>query len=306
MRSPDLAEDYIRRAEVRLRALDVLLQGGSWADVVRESQEIVELTLKALLRASGVDPPRVHDVSGVLLSERARMPEGVRPEIDTLAEASRQLRRDRELAFYGAEDLTPSGFYTEQDARQARATARRTVEVVKPHVRLRATEPRQVREIDIAAPAEKVWGALIDPKQQHRADWTLQYSDLEPGSKYELRDTGGRPVIAGEAIEVDPPHRLVTTRRHPWSDAEGAAKPSRVAYQITPTPQGSKLTVVHDGFESEESPVYKAAKEEWPHVLEALKALVEDRHDALAEALSRQQRTTARRDHEQGEAANPL
>ena len=57
MRNRDLAADHLRRAAIRLRELDVLFEGGSWADVVRESQEIVELTLKGLLRASGVEPP---------------------------------------------------------------------------------------------------------------------------------------------------------------------------------------------------------------------------------------------------------
>lgn len=134
MRNLELARDYVRRAEVRLRALDVLFDGESWADVVREAQEIVELTLKALLRASGVDPPRIHDVSEVLLAERERLPEGLTSDLDTLAEASRQLRRDRELAFYGAEDLTPTGFYSRADAEWARSSARNTVEVVAPHV----------------------------------------------------------------------------------------------------------------------------------------------------------------------------
>ena len=134
MRNVDLAGDYVRRAEVRLRALDVLFEAESWADVVRESQEIVELTLKALLRVCGVDPPRVHDVSEVLLAERARLPEALMEEVDTLATISRNLRRDRELAFYGAEDLTPSGFYSRQDGEQAQSGARRTVDLVKPHV----------------------------------------------------------------------------------------------------------------------------------------------------------------------------
>ncbi len=134
MLNPDLARDYIRRADVRLRALDVLHDAGSWADVVRESQEIVELALKALLRARGIDPPRMHDVSDVLLAERHRLPAELEPELAGLVDASRQLRRDRELAFYGAEDLTPSGFYSEEDAGRARASARRVVEVVKPHV----------------------------------------------------------------------------------------------------------------------------------------------------------------------------
>lgn len=133
MHSSDLARDYIHRAGIRLRALDVLFDGESWADVVRESQEIVELALKGLLRMVGIDPPRIHDVSGVLLAERARLPEALAPEVESLAEISRQLRRDRELAFYGAEDLTPSGFYTRDDAEQARAGARRTVELVRSH-----------------------------------------------------------------------------------------------------------------------------------------------------------------------------
>ena len=135
MRNPDLARDYVHRAHVRLRALDVLFEAESWADVVRESQEVVELALKGLLRACGVAPPRIHDVSEVLDAERDRLPPDLIPELPVLIRASRQLRRDRELAFYGAEDLTPSGFYSREDAETARASARTTVEAVAPHVR---------------------------------------------------------------------------------------------------------------------------------------------------------------------------
>ena len=134
MRNPDLARDYVQRAEIRLRALDVLFEAESWADVVRESQEVVELALKGLLRACGVAPPRVHDVSEVLESERKRLPKELDPEIESLVRASRQLRRDRELAFYGAEDLTPSGFYEREDAERARASARHAVTAIRPHV----------------------------------------------------------------------------------------------------------------------------------------------------------------------------
>ena len=134
MRNPDLAADYIKRAGVRVAAVDVLFKGESWADVVRESQEIVELALKALLRSCGIDPPRVHDVSDVLLAERERLPAALQDDVESLAEASRELRRDRELAFYGAEDLTPSAFYGRKDAERARTSARRVVKLVSPHV----------------------------------------------------------------------------------------------------------------------------------------------------------------------------
>jgi HEPN domain-containing protein len=134
MRNRSLAADYVGRAEARVRALDVLFDAESWADVVTESQEVVELALKGLLRASGVEPPRIHDVSDVLRAERDRLPEPLRPAVAQLAQASRELRRDRELAFYGAEDLTPSSFYSQADATRARDAARAVVAAVRPHV----------------------------------------------------------------------------------------------------------------------------------------------------------------------------
>jgi HEPN domain-containing protein len=134
MRNRDLARDHLNRAKARLHALDVLYEAESWADVVRESQEVVELTLKALLRASLIEPPRVHDVSDVLRAHRAQLPTSLAPEIDALAAISRDLRRDRELAFEGAEDLTPSDFYSRENADSARNGARKTVELVTPHV----------------------------------------------------------------------------------------------------------------------------------------------------------------------------
>jgi HEPN domain-containing protein len=135
MRNRTLAADYVRRAEVRLRALDVLFAGRSWADVVRESQEVVELALKGLLRTCGIEAPRIHDVSEVLLAERTRLPPALAPtDVDQLAAVSRDLRRDRELAFYGAEDLTPSTFYSEADAVRARDGAALTVRLVRPLV----------------------------------------------------------------------------------------------------------------------------------------------------------------------------
>ncbi len=134
VRNIGLAADHVRRAEIRLEALDVLFARESWADVVRESQEVVELALKGLLRAHGVEPPRIHDVSEVLLAERRRFADSLQKELKDLVSISRELRRDRELAFYGAEDLTPSGFYSRSDAERARDGARRTVAAVLPHV----------------------------------------------------------------------------------------------------------------------------------------------------------------------------
>lgn len=126
----DLGRDYLQRCGHRLAAIDVLHQRQSWADVVRESQEVVELALKALLRYANVDPPRVHDVGRVVQQERERVPEALQPHVDRMAAISKNLRRDREIAFYGSEDLTPGDFYTEADAESARADARWLVETI--------------------------------------------------------------------------------------------------------------------------------------------------------------------------------
>lgn len=134
MRNRELALDHVRRATARVRALDVLFEAESWADVVREAQEVVELALKGLLRSVGVEPPRVHDVADVLIAERALLPDTLVPHVERLARASRTLRRDRELAFYGADDLTPSSFYKEADAIAARESARDVVATVAPFV----------------------------------------------------------------------------------------------------------------------------------------------------------------------------
>lgn len=132
MRNLALAADHIRRAQARLRALNVLYDAESWADVVRESQEVVELALKGLLHSVGVDPPRVHDVADVLEAERDRLPPRLAGDLERLAAASRTLRRDRELAFYGASDIVPVDFYKEADASEARKAARFVVASVTP------------------------------------------------------------------------------------------------------------------------------------------------------------------------------
>jgi HEPN domain-containing protein len=133
--NPKLALDYVLRAEHRLEALRVFLARGSHADVVRKAQEIIELCLKALLRASGISVPQIHDVGPILVTEIERLPQPVRSTAVRMAEISKALRRDREIAFYGSEDLIPSEFYSAADADRAFADARWILEQVAGVVR---------------------------------------------------------------------------------------------------------------------------------------------------------------------------
>lgn len=130
MKNRSLTKDYVVRAAIRLEALQVLFDRNGFADVVREAQEIVELASKALIRHLGAEPARVHDVSAQLSEVRGRLAADHHKELDSLIAISRELRRDRELAFYGTEDLTPSEFYSKDDARRAFDQAKIVVDFV--------------------------------------------------------------------------------------------------------------------------------------------------------------------------------
>ncbi|HLG18544.1 MAG TPA: HEPN domain-containing protein [Bdellovibrionota bacterium] len=132
MKNRSLTKDYLIRAEHRLAAVDLLFSRGAFADVVREAQEAVELMLKALLRTGRIEIPRIHDVGDILLENRQRFSKDVQPHLERFAEISRQMRRDRELAFYGSEDLTPSEFYKKADAERALGDARFIWEKLRP------------------------------------------------------------------------------------------------------------------------------------------------------------------------------
>jgi len=57
MTNPNLARDYLHRAEKRLKAVALLLDEEAFADVVRESQEVVDEVAIAMAREG-------HDTAG--------------------------------------------------------------------------------------------------------------------------------------------------------------------------------------------------------------------------------------------------
>ncbi|MFQ5738353.1 MAG: HEPN domain-containing protein [Acidobacteriota bacterium] len=128
MTNSSLARSYLVKATKRLRILSVLLDEEAYSDVVREAQEIVELALKGMLRQVGVEPPKWHDVGPFLLDFEKRFPVNVRPHLNRLAQISSQLRKERELAFYGDVDFIPTERYTKADGIEAIRNAEFSVE----------------------------------------------------------------------------------------------------------------------------------------------------------------------------------
>jgi HEPN domain-containing protein len=102
----------------------MLLERGAHSDVVREAPEAVELATKGMLRRAGIDPPKIHDVGGIILENRDRFPGVSISDLARLAGLSKQLRRDRELSFYGDIDFIPTEEYSRADAESAVEAAR--------------------------------------------------------------------------------------------------------------------------------------------------------------------------------------
>jgi len=126
-----MARSYLRRAAAILREAERLHGDGVWNLVVRRCQEAVELALKGILRAAGAEIPKVHDVSGALRRNAERLPAAVAADIDTLVSASRRLREERELAFYGDEETETGAeaLFSQGDADEALGLARMVIEL---------------------------------------------------------------------------------------------------------------------------------------------------------------------------------
>ena len=123
MTNTSLAESYLAKAKVRLEVLDVYLDKEAYSDVVREAQEVVELALKGMLRQVGMEPPHWHDVGKLVRQHRDRFPNVADDGMERLVEISTALRKEREMAFYGAIDFIPTEEYTQEQAEQALADA---------------------------------------------------------------------------------------------------------------------------------------------------------------------------------------
>lgn len=118
-----LAKDYLQRARIRLEMLDTLTERKDYADVIRFSQEIVELCEKAILIKLGITPPKLHEVINVIIENIDKIPERHRKFFLNIKRDCKWLRSQRELAFYGAMDFIPLEDYTSAEAKKAKRIA---------------------------------------------------------------------------------------------------------------------------------------------------------------------------------------
>ena len=119
MTSKSLASSYLQKSLARFDILTLLLNKEDYSDVIREAQEIVELCLKGILRSVGIEPPKFHDVGPLFLEFKDRFPAIPLSDAPKIAQISKDLRKERELSFYGDIDFIPTESYSREDALNA-------------------------------------------------------------------------------------------------------------------------------------------------------------------------------------------
>lgn len=131
MSPKDLPRAYAKKCTSRLKAIQVLRDDENFSDVVRESQEVVELASKGILRLALIDPPHRHDVAAELKEALRVLGKEHAPVMAEIVTANHWLRREREMAFYGADDFDPTEGYSVKDAERAFSYAKLTVELLQ-------------------------------------------------------------------------------------------------------------------------------------------------------------------------------
>lgn len=135
MTNQSLAQSYLAKAKMRLKAVRMLHREGGYSDVIREAQEVVELCLKGILRFAGIEPPKWHDVGPIILEHRAKIIFLDQPTAKKLAEISARLKEEREISLYGDIDFIPTEEYNAKDSAKAMRDAEFVLSVAKSIIR---------------------------------------------------------------------------------------------------------------------------------------------------------------------------
>lgn len=141
--------------------------------------------------------------------------------------------------------------------------------------------------IEIAAPPERVFQALIDRDQAFQwgssdaFEIVLWEMDVRPQGKWRFvsKELGGKnpPGLDrfdhhGEYLEVDPPRLLVQSWFANWHP--DPSHPTIVRWELIPSKTGTRLTVTHSGL----APLSGAAEgysQGWPGLVEQIRKFVE-------------------------------
>lgn len=128
--------------------------------------------------------------------------------------------------------------------------------------------PAVIRSIEIKTPPSVVWRWLATQEALRRWLNPNLEIDLRVGGSYRMENDG--TAITGTVLEIVPEGSLVLS----WLEEGGEwVHPARLLITLAPTPDGTRVTLTHDGFAG-------IGKTGWPGTVEAYERGA-DRHRIL-------------------------
>jgi uncharacterized protein YndB with AHSA1/START domain len=114
-------------------------------------------------------------------------------------------------------------------------------------------------EFDLPHPPAKVWRALTDPGLL--AEWLLPVIDLklEPGAAFTFKAQpypGWDGTVNCRILEIDAEKKISYAWTVPFLDTV-------VTFTLTPTPSGTRLSLVQSGFTSDQKREFGGARYGW-------------------------------------------
>lgn len=115
MTNEERSKHYFNQAEEEHRLIQYYWEKKNWNMVIRESQEVVELLLKGVLKYINVEFPKEHDIGEYFEKIlNIRNIEYNKNGMEIIKKASKELASKRAPAYYGEE------FYTQEEAEKAK------------------------------------------------------------------------------------------------------------------------------------------------------------------------------------------
>lgn len=107
-------------------------------------------------------------------------------------------------------------------------------------------------EIEVGVPPEQVWRAITDPTLTRRYVFGCDIEgEWRPSSRWRYH-SGGRTVIDGDVLEVDPPRLLRLSASSRWDPRAAGDPPFRITWSVEPAAPGrSRVRITFDGFATE-------------------------------------------------------
>lgn len=117
--------------------------------------------------------------------------------------------------------------------------------------------PQVIRSLEIQASPKKVWRWFVAQEALRRWISSNLEIDLRVGGGYRFLGPDDKTWVSGTVLELEPERRLSLS----WlEEGNGWEHPARLLITLAATKSGTRVTLIHDGFEGTGRP-------DWPDML---------------------------------------